>query len=400
VLKEKGRIVSDRHAYSKEVVPDIGVREVAHDINNMLSVAIGSIELSKGFMDNPEKMREYLDHAISTTARVRELLVKEFLSKEKAPDDEHPVDVAPIVRDVEKMLRSTLPENIVIQCSLIEDMKVMVPAMRLSRVLINLCINAISAMGQGGGILRIAMSKTIVSDGVVCKESIIPCGMPAGEYVQISVSDTGCGIPPEIMDQIFKTSFTTKKQGNGLGLTVVDKVVRGAKGWISCESKDGEGTTFNIYLPKYIPNHDLSWNSNQGGVKPPAKVIRVNWNTPKKILFADDEHSILDLADIVLKDQGYTVVVADDGRKAFDIFQNNPDEFAVAVLDVAMPEMDGDELVQHILDIRPDLPVIMCTGYCDISMREKLCRLGVKKLVMKPYLMKELLKDIQELLEK
>ena len=353
---------------------------VAHDVNNIIAAVIGYIELAKVNLSDSAMAMKNLDKAIDAADRAK-VLLRQVLSSNHEMQSYHEMqsgnsmqELEPAVREAINMVWSILQGNVEIQCNIGIEGAVSLSTEQIIRIAMNLCTNAIQAMEPDGGELSISLEKASVPK----------------DYMVIHVSDTGKGMSEEIIDGIFNPYFTTRKQGTGLGLTVVDKLARSAGGFIRINSKEGEGSTFSVYLPNHTPKLKKLFSS--------AECPNTAGKNQQKILFVDDEHCILDLAKTVMEDQGYTVVVADNGQNALDMFLNEPDKFSIVVSDLVMSGLNGDELASPIREIRPDLPMIICSGYCDNNIRKRLCKNGVWKVIKKPYLMKSLSRDIQEVL--
>jgi CheY-like chemotaxis protein len=249
----------------------------------------------------------------------------------------------------------------------------------------NLCTNAYQAMEAGGGILGICLSE-VESNGT----PDIPVTRPAGRYAKLTVSDTGVGIPGEHLDRIFDPYFTTKPQGKGtgLGLAVVHGIVKSHGGTVEVESRVGEGARFDLYFPLTQAPMEKQNTEEQRPV-----------GGSERILLVDDEAYILDIGNAMLSKLGYAVTTTGDPAQALELFGERPSHFDLVITDMTMPKMTGDKLASELLRIRPDIPVILCTGYSELTSPAKAAAMGIKGYLTKPVSMNELSGMIRELLD-
>jgi two-component system, cell cycle sensor histidine kinase and response regulator CckA len=247
----------------------------------------------------------------------------------------------------------------------------------------NLCTNAAHAMRPKGGILEITIVNTNLTQPLPHPD------LSPGEHIKLSVIDTGHGIPPEIQKRIFDPFFTTKVagEGTGLGLSVVHGIVKSHQGAMTVYSEPGQGTTFNVYLPCV----------NEKAVLETEADLLLSFGK-ERILFIDDEKVIIDLGKQMLEHLGYAVEVFNSSLEALQAFQAHPDKFDLVITDQTMPEMTGGQLAREILSIRPDLPIILCTGFSESITAEKAKDIGVKEFVIKPLVIHELAKTIRRVL--
>jgi two-component system, cell cycle sensor histidine kinase and response regulator CckA len=253
----------------------------------------------------------------------------------------------------------------------------------------NLCTNAAYAMrGEKG---ELAVSLVPVSfeplDNIVMHHDVSP-----GKYLRLTVSDTGAGIDNEIMDRIFDPFFTTKKpgEGTGLGLSVVYGIVKSYGGAITVQSEAGKGTEFNVYLPLVIEE------TERYGAKDETPLPRGK----ESILFVDDEAALVQLATSILSGLGYEVTGRTSSLEALELFRTRPDNFDLVITDMTMPNMTGSELAQQLMRIRPDMPVILCTGFSEAITQDKAKTIGVKDFIMKPIVKRQIAEAIRRVLDK
>jgi CheY-like chemotaxis protein len=239
------------------------------------------------------------------------------------------------------------------------------------QILMNLCTNAFHAMEHTGGRLEILLKETVLGASDPVKDP----GIDAGKYVQLSICDTGTGIDPEIKDKIFDPYFTTKEAGTGtgMGLAVAHGIVKSYGGVISIDSEPGKGTAVHVFLPGIdadaVLENDKAEPIPGGG---------------ERILFIDDEEILASLNKVMLEELGYKVTASCNSREALRIFQQQPDRFDLVITDQTMPGLTGVELSAQMLEIRPDLPVILCTGYSSIISRDEAKSMGIRSFAAKP----------------
>jgi CheY-like chemotaxis protein len=251
----------------------------------------------------------------------------------------------------------------------------------------NLCTNSVHAIADNGGVLGIEVQDADIDHAE--KNDFID--LEAGSYVRISVNDTGYGIPADVMKRIFDPYFTTKEKGvgTGLGLAVVHGIVKKSGGAIKVESELGKGTTFHIYLPK--ANIAAPINTEQS-----KSII----GGSERILFVDDEKMLIDIGQQMLQRLGYYVVSRTNPVEALELFKTKPDFFDLVITDKTMPGMTGDSLAKEMMNIRPSLPVIICTGYSHTIDQERAKQIGIKAFVMKPILIHEIAAAVRKVLDK
>ncbi len=286
-----------------------------------------------------------------------------------------------------KLLRASIPSSIRIrECFPEEIDSVVADPTRIHQLLINLCNNAAHAMNEEGGCLTIGLSNVELDFEAASKHP----DLKPGSYVLFSLSDTGYGIPSNMLDKIFEPYFTTKEvgKGTGLGLAVVHGIVKAHNGAIGIESSVGEGTAFHVYFP----------SSKAATNKKEKEKIPFPAGT-EKILFVDDEESIVKLYAKILPNWGYTVHSDTDPAKILDRFQSDPFAYDLVVSDMTMPNLTGDRLARELLKTRPDIPIIICTGYHEKISPEKIEKMGIKGLLMKPVETAKLSAMIREILD-
>ncbi|MCD4722108.1 MAG: response regulator [Desulfobacula sp.] len=362
---------------------------VAHDFNNILSGIFGYSELAKRNIENPVKAKGHIGQIIKGAKRAAELIQQILAFSRQTKPEKHLLNISIVVKEALKLLRSSIPATIEIRKNILSDATILADGTQIHQVIMNLCINAYHAMrGDSGGILSIELKETQISD----QDNIFDLNILSGKYLKLEVSDTGHGMDEEILREIFNPYFTTKKvgEGNGLGLALVYGIVKEHGGYVKVHSILGKGSTFHIFFPisdKKAISKELTNNS-----KPIACGT-------ERIMVVDDDESILLSTKELLKDYGYKVSTFSNGAHAFKEFENNPFQFDLIITDMTMPQMAGDELSKRILNIRDDLPIILCTGYSENISELKALILGIKKYIQKPISSQNLLLSIREVLD-
>jgi PAS domain S-box-containing protein len=360
---------------------------IAHDFNNILSAIIGYTELAM-LNEGAEHCTAELNEALKAANRAKDL-VKQILAFSRQTDEERmPVKVALVAKEAVKFIRATIPSSIEIKTRIDEKSgAVLANSVELHQIIMNLCTNAHHAIGEQAGLLEVAVQNTEV--GLSQRNNLID--LEIGSYVRISVKDTGYGMTPDVIKRIFDPYFTTKEKGvgTGLGLAVVHGIVKKYGGSIKVKSELGKGTTFHIYLPK-------------ADIAPPIKAEQPKqlMGGSERILFVDDEKMLVDIGQQALQRLGYDVVSRTSPIEALELFKAKPDFFDLVITDKTMPGMTGDVLAKELMNVRPNLPVIICTGYSQTIDQERAKQIGIKAFVMKPILINEIAAAVRKVLAK
>jgi|GEM_PF-3027705 len=345
---------------------------IAHDFNNILSGIFGYTQLAERNLDDPEKVRDKLAQIHKGAKRASDLVQQILTFSRKTKYKKLPVKLYPLVQEATRFLRSSIPASINITEDISSMGYVMAEPTKIHQIVMNLCTNAAHAMKEGGGDLSVSLSDVEVDGGETPDPSLRP-----GCYVKLEIRDTGTGMTREIMDKIFEPYFTTKtiKDGTGLGLSVVLGIVQEHKGYIKTSSKPGQGTVFQLYFPRIFIENDAEM--------PLKKSMEIRGGT-ERILIVDDEQSILFSISELLKEYGYAVTTFLSAKRALDSFKKDPAQFDLVITDMTMPEMTGEEFSLSIMAIRPELPIVLCTGHSDNISKNKALRIGIKKYFQKP----------------
>jgi PAS domain S-box-containing protein len=358
---------------------------IAHDFNNILSAIIGHTELAmmnKGLASRPLK---HLKEALGASRRAKEL-VQQIMTFSRQKDlDRKPVNLSLLVEEIQKMLRASLPATIEIR-STIKDRQsmIMADATQIHQVLMNLCTNAAQAMPDQRGTLELSLEQVDV-------EEVHTSSLKPGPYLKLCVSDDGLGMDRQTLDRIFDPYFSTKKpgEGTGLGLAVVHGIVISYEGEINVHSRPGKGTRFDVLFP-VTPLQDSEEQETSLDALPSGN---------ERILFVDDEETLVNIYDELLNYLGYDITATTDSGAAWQIFKAQPNGFDLVITDLTMPRMTGDMLSKKMLELRPALPIIVCSGYSDRLTKEQAEILGIRRYLMKPLVIEQLAYAIREVLD-
>ncbi|MBF0231964.1 MAG: transporter substrate-binding domain-containing protein, partial [Desulfamplus sp.] len=333
---------------------------ISHDFNNILSPILGHAEILLDDIEQKSPLRDSLIEINRAALRAKEL-VKQILTFSRQGDtDIKLIKMQPIIKEALKLIRSTIPATIDIRQNIMSKCgPVMADPTQIHQIIMNLGTNAFHAMEDTGGELSVKLYEVELGE----HDDLIHVEMPPGIYACLEISDTGTGMNPEIVTNIFNPFFTTKAlgKGTGLGLSVVHGIVKSMNGAINVYSEPGKGTRFNIYIP-------VVKNSFQ------ENFIQSSEPIPKgrgRILLVDDEESIAELEKRMLERIGYEVVSRVSSIEALEAFRSSPDKFDLVITDMAMPKMAGDKLATELIKIRHDIPILLCTGFSYDMEQEK-----------------------------
>jgi PAS domain S-box-containing protein len=361
---------------------------IAHDFNNILMPIIGYIDMIKSeFPENSKGWR--WSSTVQTAAKRAKELVQQILTFSRCQKQEKKkVNIKSLVKEVVKFLQASIPKSIEIRVYIQPINKLIYAnSIQMHQVLMNLCTNAYQAMRNKGGVLSVSLSEIdICADNL----SEFP-DFKEGTYIRIEVSDTGIGIKKEHMKRIFEPYFTTKpkNEGTGIGLSVVHGIVMNHGGYISVFSKINKGTTFLLYLPVIQP---LKKDKD-------AALFNQDLHGAERLLIIDDDDIIVKLLNKQLISLGYQVVAHTCPFKAVDVFKQNPQQFDLVITDMTMPKKNGVELSQEIWSIRPDIPIILCTGFSELINKDQAIDMGIKDFIMKPMSKYEIGRIVRKVLD-
>ncbi|HLE12409.1 MAG: hypothetical protein A2504_01365 [Bdellovibrionales bacterium RIFOXYD12_FULL_39_22] len=362
---------------------------IAHDFNNILAIILGSTELAME-EKNSKKRDEELAQILSAAERASDL-VKQILTFGRQSDEKRrPMQISLAIKESLKMLRASIPSTIEIRQEIASQAYAMADPTQIHQIVMNLSTNAYHAMREKGGVLTVSL-KDVNGDG----DGLIWTEERAGSYIKLEVKDTGQGMSAEVKEKIFEPYFTTKKigDGTGLGLAVVHGLVKSYGGHIIVESDLGNGSTFSVYLPA------LNSQLEEIAVDNATHSFKDLLGHGENILFVDDEESICSVIKLILTKNGHNVVTMPNGVVALAEFQKNPKKFDLLITDMTMPYMTGAELVQKVLGIRPDLPIILCSGQSELVNIEQAKAMGIAEYLAKPISKNDLLSAVKRVIK-
>ncbi|MCF8083006.1 MAG: PAS domain S-box protein [Deltaproteobacteria bacterium] len=362
---------------------------IAHDFNNILSPLMIHAEMALMELPSESPLQRHVKQIYQASERARDLVKQILTFARKQEASRAPIKVSLMVKEVAKFLRSTIPKTIAIQYDIQTDQDMVLgDVTELNQLIVNLSTNAAHAMEERGGSLVIRLGNETFDARAVERFS----DLEPGPYVVLRVEDTGEGIEPQVLDKIFEPYFTTKEtgKGTGIGLAVVHGIVKSYGGDITVDSDPGKGACFTVYLPQVRDDGDRTRSKNGAFTFPRGN---------ERILFVDDEEAVMGAVRPMLEALGYSVTAKRSSVEALASFTEDPDAFDLIITDQTMPEMTGKELAREMLAIRPELPIILYTGYSPQIDEERAKAMGIQGFVMKPIVMKEMANTIREVLD-
>ncbi len=360
---------------------------IAHDFNNILTAVFGYAELAILHSANLPVLHRNLGGILEAARRAKALVQQILLFGRQGEQELKPLQIRPLIKEALKMLRSSLPTTIRIVTRLQGDFaNVLANPTQIHQILMNLCANAAHAMEDEGGVLTVGLSQVELDKEAVRHHP----GRRAGTYLKLRVQDSGRGIPADLIDKIYNPYFTTKAkgQGTGLGLSVVHGIVQSYAGIIEVGSEPGRGTAFDIYLPAI--------NLAAAGEDRPLTPLT---GGTEHILLVDDEPMLVEVLQGMLRSLGYRVTATTSSLNALRFLERDPNAFNLVITDMTMPEMTGDRLTAEIRTIRPELPVIICTGFNRRLSDNKPEALAVQAILMKPVEQADLARTVRDALD-
>ena len=361
---------------------------IVHDFNNILGAVVGYTELALSIVNDQPDVAEYLKEIRQAGLRATELVKQILAFSRQDREIRKPIQPRAILKEALSLLRATIPTSIMIRMNLESEAYLLADPIHLHQIVINLCTNAQHAMRERGGTFSVGLQDVYLSP----VEAQRYPDMRPGLHIRMSFADTGHGIPPDVQVKMFDPFFTTKEkgQGTGMGLAMVDTIVKSYHGRINLHSQVGEGTTIEILLPAIEVDTE----------HPADDFVQALRGEGQRILVLDDERHLAELTSTMLAELGYAVHAESDSRRALELFRSDCGAFDLILSDVAMPEISGDVLAQQMLALRPDLPIILMTGHSDRVDQDLIRKIGVQKLLSKPLLRDVLAAAVREVLGK
>ena len=360
---------------------------IAHDFNNILAIILGNAELASDDVPDWNPASHSLKEIRKASIRAKDMVQQLLAFSRKTDEENKPLNMTPIIKESMKMLRFAIPTSVAFTERISDDpCNILGDATQINQIMMNLVTNAADAMFEEGGLLEVTLEKTFLQEEKICFDWVLS----PGAYVTLKVRDTGEGIDPGVMDRIFDPYYTTKEvgKGTGMGLSVIHGIVNSHGGGVRVESKLGEGTLFEIYFPA-LEKISEEEKKPEGQIK----------GGSEKILFVDDEESVVKLNHQLLERLGYQVQSTTKPLEALEWFKADPDQFDVIITDMTMPRLTGDRLAAEVLKIRPQMSVIICTGYSERMSTEKAEALGARKYLEKPIDLLNLASSLREVIE-
>jgi PAS domain S-box-containing protein len=366
---------------------------IAHQFNNILAIIRGYAELSYETLSENSVLKRNLQHVLTASDRARELVNQILIFSQQAKEGQKPLDLNAIINDSLGLLQSSLPTNI----ELCQDIErnvgfILAEPNQIRQLIVNLCKNATQAIGKQNGVIEVSLKKVVLGPGKMTGLKNLEPGL----YMKLTVSDTGHGMEQKVKERIFDPFYTTKStgEGMGMGLAVIHGIVKTCGGDIQVESKPGKGTAFHLFFPCIDFEKKEPEKREQLTIKEPIP------GGKERLLFVDDEQMLVEVHQEILERLGYNVVAVRSGFEALELFSDDPEIFHLVITDHAMPGITGIELSRKLLKIRPDIPIILCTGLTKTTICQEAKDAGISELVMKPIVMKDLAVLIRDVLKR
>jgi PAS domain S-box-containing protein len=387
IVKEK--IMLEKQLQQTQKMEAIGTLAggIAHDFNNILSAIIGYTELS--LIDVPEdsSLQNKLEQVLNSGNRAKDLVNQILTFSQQRELERKPINLKPVVEDALKMIRVTVPSHIELFKNLeCEEGIIEADPTQIQQIVLNLCTNAYHAVKDQPGFIEVILSDIDLDSELVTDHS----KLKPGSYVRLTVNDTGHGMPPQVMEKIFDPYFTTKEKGDGtgLGLAVVHGIVQGLGGAIDVKSIQGKGTSFHVFFPK---------SDGKGEIEPEQAELMPRGH--ERILIVDDELIIVEMAKKMLEHLGYEVFIRTSSLEALEFFRVKHDQIDLVITDADMPKMTGLQLAERLLEIDSAIQIILGTGYGDMVTEQKAHNLGIRNIIRKPLIMKDLAKAVRNTID-
>ncbi len=386
---ERERLKSETYLRQAQKMEAIGTLAggIAHDFNNILSAIMGYTELSMMDLSKESEAKYNLKEIYKASQRAKDV-VKQILTFSRQSDLERkPLKIDPIVKEVIKMLKASLPSTIKIRQHIDSEAGIVeADPTQIHQIIMNLCTNAYHAMSKTGGLLDVRVENAELSPEIARRLEV-----HSGNYLMLTVSDTGDGMRPEMLERIFEPYFTTKEKdkGTGMGLAVVHGILKSYGGTIAVDSTRGKGTVFTVYIP-----------TGSKEIPPELEPTDMLPTGSERILFVDDERALTEIGKKSLERLGYRVETRTSSIEALKLFKKSSANFDLIITDMTMPDMTGDKLASEAMKIRADIPIIICSGYSDELTENRARQIGIGAYLMKPLVIQDLANTIRDVLAK
>ncbi len=366
---------------------------IAHQFNNILAIIRGYAELSYETLSENSVLKRNLQHVVTASDRARDLVNQILIFSQQAKEGQKPLDLNAIINDSLGLLQSSLPTNIELRQDIESSVGfILAESNQIRQLIVNLCKNATQAIGKQNGVIEVSLKKVVLGpEKMTGLKNLEP-----GLYMKLTVSDTGHGMEQKVKERIFDPFYTTKStgEGMGMGLAVIHGIVKTCGGDVQVESKPGKGTAFHLFFPCVDFEKKEPQKREQLTIKAPIP------GGNERLLFVDDEQMLVEVHQEILERLGYNVTTVRSGIEALELFSDDPEIFDLVITDHAMPGMTGIELSRKLLKIRPDIPIILCTGLTKSMICQEAKDAGVSEFVMKPIIMKDLAALIRDVLKR
>ncbi len=359
---------------------------IAHDFNNILAAILGFTEMVIDDVSDPDVQRN-LNNVLKASMRAKDLVKQILAFSRKTNYERVPLPLSPLIKETVRLLRASIPSSIEIKVDITASWdRILAAPVEIQQILMNLATNASLAMQEKGGTLEVSLTDIdFTPDSPVLEPDVMP-----GEYVQLTVKDTGVGMTPDVMKRVFEPFFTTREvgKGTGMGLAVVYGIVKDLQGTITVESAPGVGSAFRVFLPKVQAE----------ALKEEAHTAQISRGT-ERILFIDDEEMLTEWGKATLKRLGYTVTAMNNSKEALNTFSSDPSRFDLVITDHTMPGITGVQIAREFLKLRPDIPIILCTGHSETVSADVAKEAGIREYLMKPLARQELAEAVRRVLD-
>lgn len=396
-ITERKRAEEERESLEKQLLhaqklESLGVLAggIAHDFNNILTAIVGNTDLALMRLNPESPVRDNLARIERAANRASDLAKQMLAYSGKGKFVIEPIDLNRLVEEMTHMLQVSISKKAVLRFNFADSLPTVdADATQLRQIIMNLVINASEAIADKSGVIAISTG-CMQCDRKYLSNAWLNESIPEGLYVWLEVADTGCGMDRETVSKIFDPFFTTKFTGRGLGMAAVLGIVRGHKGAIRVYSEPGRGTTFKVLLPAGDKPKDL-FNDDQHK--------QTTWKGCGTVLLADDEETVIGIGAEMLKELGFDVLTAMDGREALEVFAQHQDKICCIILDLTMPHLDGEQTFRELRQLKPDVKVIMSSGYNEQEINQRFAGKGLAGFIQKPYrlsMLKETIRNVQQ----
>ncbi|MCO4771017.1 MAG: PAS domain-containing protein [Deltaproteobacteria bacterium] len=362
---------------------------IAHDFNNLLVGMLGNASLALSELgEEHSSIKEHLERIEAAAGRASDLTHQMLAYSGRGRFVVEPVDLSEIVRDMAQLLEVSVPKSAALELQLDDDLpSVDADVVQLRQIVMNLITNAADALKDARGSIRLTTRRFTVDDWYLGRTRLAGGELEQGPYVVLEVRDNGRGMQSDVVDRMFDPFFTTREEGHGLGLAAVLGIMRGHGGAIRVDTALGSGTTIEAFFP-------ASTHATSQSV---PTLLHFDIGPPGRVLVVDDESTVRQLAQVALERAGFHVTVAENGLEALKLFEQDPDEFGVILLDLTMPVMDGEETFRALRELRPGVRVLLSSGYHEQEATARFAGRGLAGFLQKPYRAQELVSQVRDL---